>query len=79
MGTRDSALASEEHPRPEVPEQHREQVREVAGEGEGVEAEEHHRPEPVEAGVLVHQEEQRDQHQEQHRGHAPSRSSRRRG
>ena len=70
MGRNDSAGGDEEHPRPEPSGEHREQVGEVAGEGERVEPEEHHRPEAVEARVLVEQEQQRDEPQEQRRGHA---------
>jgi hypothetical protein len=58
----------EEHPGPEIPEQDREQIRQVAGEGEGVEAHQHHRTEAVEARQLVHQEQRRDQDQEDDRG-----------
>ena len=71
MGRSESAQATKNIHGRSRPSEHREQVGEVAGEREGVEAEEHHRPEPVKAGVLVHQEEQRDQHQEQQRPSAP--------
>ena len=53
-----------------MPQQHRQQIGQVAGEGEGVEAHQHHRAEPVESRRFVDQEQHRDQDQEEDRGEA---------